>query len=437
MNLPIVKQLPILKKLIVLLFVTGLAVAARAELVIEITRGSDNPTVIGIVPFNTLGQSASPEELHKIIANNLTSSGQFRTINPASMLSFPTNRAEVIYRDWRMLGSEFLVIGNIETLTDGFRVTYSLYDVVSEREVIAPEIIKRPKNQIRDVAHYISDRIYEAITGVRGVFSTRLLYVEAEENLSQYRLILSDIDGARARVLFKSREPILSPAWSPTGSHIAYVSFETGRPAIFIQELATGSRQQITNFTGLNGAPSWSSDGKKLALVLSKEGNPEIYILDLALRKLKRITYTLAIDTEPVWSTDDKKIFFTSNRGGMPQIYQVTLENGLVERLTFEGSYNARPRVTPDGKGLVMVHLFEDMFHIAIQDLAMGDVRILTQTDLDESPTIAPNGAMLMYATKLNEKGILAAIALDTGMKYNLPSRSGNVREPAWSPYFN
>ena len=430
-------RLSIIKQLIVLFFVTSLTVVARAELVIEITKGSDNPTVIGIVPFDVLGQSASAEELHQIIANNLTSSGQFRAIKPANMLSFPTNAGEVIYRDWRMLGGEFLVIGNIETLPNGFRVTYSLYDVVSEREIIALEVIERPKNEIRDVAHYISDRIYEAITGMRGVFSTRLLYVEAEENVSEYRLILSDIDGARARVLFKSGEPILSPAWSPTGSHIAYVSFETGRPAIFIQELATGSRQQITNFTGLNGAPSWSSDGKKLALVLSKEGNPEIYILDLALRQLKRITYTLAIDTEPVWSTNDEKIFFTSNRGGMPQIYQVTLDNGLIERLTFDGSYNARPRVTPDGKGLVMVHRSEGMFHIAVQDLMTGDVRILTETDLDESPTIAPNGSMLMYATKLDGKGILAAVSLDTGMKYNLPSRSGNVREPAWSPYFN
>lgn len=427
----------IVKRLIVFLCIISLSVVARAELVIEITRGSDNPTVVGVVPFNSLSQMAPPEKMHKIIANDLTSSGQFRTIKQVNMLSFPANAQEVIYRDWRMLGSEFLVIGNIDALPTGFRITYSLYDVVSEQQIIASETIERGVSEMRDVAHYISDRVYEAITGVRGVFSTRLLYVEVEKNLSQYRLMLSDVDGARERLLFKSTEPMLSPAWSPNGSHVAYVSFETGRPAIFIQELATGTRQQITHFPGLNGAPSWSSDGKKLALVLSKDGNPEIYTLDLALRQLKRITHHFAIDTEPVWSVDDKSVFFTSNRGSRPQIYQVTLANGRIERLTFEGNYNARPRVMPDGKGLVMVHRSEDAFHIAIQNMDTGDMRILTGTDLDESPTIAPNGAMLIYATKLDNKGILAAVSLDTGIKYNLPSRSGNVREPSWSPYLN
>ena len=424
-------------RLIVSFLAINFAVFARAELVIEITRGSDNPTVIAVAPFNVVGQTPPAEELDRIIASNLASSGQFRAINPANMLSFPSGPQEVIYRDWRILGSEFLVIGNIEVLPTDFRVTYSLYDVVSERQVIPPQTIQRPKSEIRDMAHYISDHVYESITGIRGIFSTRLLYVEVEQDLSEYRLILSDVDGARPRLLFKSAEPILSPAWSPTGDRIAYVSFETGRPAIYIQELATGARQQIARFPGLNGAPSWSSDGKKLALVLSKDGNPEIYILDLEQRQLKRVTHKLAIDTEPVWSTDDSKLFFTSNRGGGPQVYQITLNNGSIERLTFEGSYNARPRVTRDGKGLVMVHRSNGMFHIAIQDLTSGDIRILTETDLDESPTIAPNGTMLMYATKLNGKGILAVVAPDTGMKYNLPSASGNVREPAWSPYFN
>lgn len=428
---------PIISQVIALLFFISLSIAARAELVIEITRGSDNPTVIGIVPFSSLGQRTPPEQLHEIIANDLTSSGQFRTLNPESMFSFPAGAEEVIYRDWRILGSEFLVVGNVEVLPTGIRVTYSLYDVVSERQIIAPETVERSADNMRDIAHYISDRVYETITGVRGIFSTRLLYVETTKNLGQYRLMLSDIDGARARLLFKSSQPMLSPTWSPNGSQIAYVSFETGRPAIFIQELATGIRRQLASFPGLNGAPSWSPDGTKLALVLSKDGNPEIYTLDIALRQLRRITHYSAIDTEPVWSVDGKSVFFTSNRGGSPQIYQVTLADGRIERLTFEGSYNARPQVMPDGQGIVMVHRSEGLFHIAIQDIVTGDIRILTETDLDESPTIAPNGTMLMYATKRNNKGILAAVALDTGIKYSLPSKSGNVRDPSWSPYFD
>jgi TolB protein len=230
---------------------------------------------------------------------------------------------------------------------------------------------------------------------------------------------------------------LLSPSWSPDGKSVAYVSFETSRPAIFVQELATGRRTQLTNFRGLNGAPAWSPDGRSLALVLSKDGNPEIYTLDITSKKFTRITNHFGIDTEPSWSADGKAVMFTSNRGGKPQIYQITLSNKRVERLTFDGDYNARPQVTPDGKGLVMVHRYAGVFHIAVQNLATGNIRVLTQTDLDESPTIAPNGAILLYATKDNNRGILAGVSLDAGVKYKLPAKSGDVREPAWSPFLS
>lgn len=356
------------------------------------------------------------------------------------MLSFPRNKYEVSFRDWRILGSEYLVIGSVTENAGKYSVRFELFNVLNQSTVHA-QTVEAGAGQLRDLAHYASDQIFEKITGIRGIFSTQMVYVEAFQNgnISQdkFRLMLADADGARPRLLLESRQPILSPSWSPNGRELAYVSYETGRPAIFRQELATQKREQMTNFKGLNGAPVWSPDGKTLALTLSKDGNPEIYTLDVSSKKLTRITRHFAIDTEPNWNVDGKSIVFTSNRGGKPQIYQVTLASRRIERLTFEGDYNARPRVSPDGKSLVMVHRERGVFHIAAQDIASGDLRILTETYLDESPTIAPNGAMLMYATRYQGKGILAAVSLDAGVKFRLPSKRGDVREPAWSPFFD
>lgn len=409
---------------------------AFAGLTIEITSGVDNPTPIAVVPFARA--NALPEDIQQIISDDLLRSGLFRPVPKTDMLSMPKTQAEVFYRDWRMLGANYLVIGQMDVIDGRNHVQFELYDVLSQRKVFQKRV-GGSDAQARDIAHAISDAVFEAITGIKGVFSTKIIYVEdlKRPGNGRYRLMYADADGARDRILFQSSQPLLSPSWSNDRNRVAYVSFETSRPAIFIQDLRTGERQQMTNFQGLNGAPSWSPDDKTLAMVLSKDGNPEIYTMDIQSRHIRRITNHFSIDTEPNWSADGRSIIFTSNRGGSPQIYRVGVASGRVERLTFEGDYNARPRVAPDGESLVMVHRSNGVFHIALQYLKTGDLRILTETHLDESPSIAPNGAMLLYATQYRNKGVLAAVSMDAGVKFRLPSKQGDVREPAWSPFMN
>jgi len=409
-------------------------VATTASLTIEITKGVDNPTKIGISPITQDG-AILPEDIGDIIEENLRRSGLFGPIPRKDMLSFPRSVKEVYARDWLILGVEYLLVGNALLHNGVYQITFSLIEVHSSR-VAFTKVAKGSIGQLRDLAHHISDEVYLAVTGIPGAFSTRIAYVTAValNGKTRFKLMVADADGAREKLLLESNHPIMSPSWSPDAKELVYVSFETGRPAIFRQKLSNANREQLTNFKGLNGAPSWSPDGRKLALVLSKDGNPEIYTFDLRSHKFARHTNHFAIDTEPCWSPDSKFLIFTSDRGGSPQVYKLELKTGKVNRLTFHGAYNARPRLAADGRTLVMIHRSEQQFHIATQDLVTGDLRILTNTSLDESPTVAPNSAMLLYATKKNNKGVLAAVSLDAGVKFFLPSRQGDVREPAWSP---
>ncbi|MBE9538307.1 MAG: Tol-Pal system protein TolB [Proteobacteria bacterium] len=427
-----------LRCLLLIVLLALMTTGARAELVIEITQGVDDPTAIAIVPFAWHGTGSAPEDIAGVVDSDLTRSGQFAPVNRNDMLGLPTTEKEVFYRDWRAIASEYLLIGRV-SVTDQMRIEYDLFDVLRQTKVYSG-VELGPVNEARMLGHRVSDKIYQQLTGIRGAFATRLLYIAVTRvpgGKDYFRLTLADSDGARPIVLLESREPVLAPTWSPDGREIAYVSFETSRPAIFRQNLQTGAREQLTNFRGLNSSPSWSPDGKTMAMVLSKDGSPDIYLMNLATKQLTRITRHYAIDTEPSWMPDGKSLLFTSDRGGRPQIYRYTLATGATDRLTYEGSYNARARVAQDGRNVVMVHQQNGKFHIALLDLVTNRLQILTSTELDESPSIAPNGSMLLYATKYAGRGILAAVSVDGGVKFRLPARDGDVREPAWSPYMS
>ncbi len=410
----------------------------RAELVIEITQGVDNPTTIAVVPLAWSGSGTAPADISAVINSDLSRSGQFDPVDRRDMLGYPRQEEEIFYRDWRALQAEYLLIGRVSA-TDQMRIEYELFNVTSQSKVLEG-VAEGPVNEARMLAHQVSDAIYKQLTGIPGAFATRLLYVSVTrvpDGKDYFRLTLADSDGARPIVLLESREPVLAPTWSPDGSEIAYVSFETTRPAIYRQNLNTGAREQLTNFKGINSSPSWSPDGKTMAMVLSKDGSPDIYLMDLASKRLTRATKHYAIDTEPAWMPDGKSLLFTSDRGGRPQIYRYILQTGSTERVTFEGSYNARARVAQDGRNVVMVHQRSGQFHIALHDLVSNRLTVLTSTQLDESPSIAPNGSMVLYATKQGDRGILAAVSVDGGVKFRLPAREGDVREPAWSPYMS
>tara|TARA_R110000824_G_scaffold288508_2_gene476547 strand:+ start:117012 stop:118256 length:1245 start_codon:yes stop_codon:yes gene_type:complete len=413
----------------------------HAQLNIVITQGVDNPVPIAIVPFEWEGFGVLSDNVDEVISNDLRNSGEFGPISPSNMLSQPHEQSEVYFRDWRFLGSDYLLVGKISRNESSqlIQVQYEFFDVVREQRLFG-EVITGTESQLRDIAHKISDLVFEEVTGVRGAFSTRILYVTEDPNRRfPFRLEMSDADGGRPQILWEGEEPIMSPSWSPDASQIAYVSFETGRSQIFIQNISSGVREQLTNYTGINSSPVFSPDGNRLAMVSSKDGNPDIYVLDLRTRDLQRITNHFAIDTEPSWTPDGNSLIFTSERSNTPQIYQVNLETRWEERLTFEGNYNARARMLRDGNNMILVHRFDnnDDFHISVLNLARGTIRILTQTALDESPSIAPNASMVIYASKSGNRGILNAVSIDGRVKFQIPSAQGNVREPAWSPFLD
>jgi TolB protein len=412
---------------------------AAQQLGIDIVNGNASAIPIAVVPFGFEGGGLPPEtDVGEVVRNDLARSGQFRTLPKGDIVESPTREADVKFATWRLLKQDYLVVGRATDGGDGaLRVEFELFDVAKQQR-LAGLAISGQRTALRDVAHQIADIIYEKILGVRGAFWTRIAYITAigtSPNI-QYALMVADSDGFNPQVIVRSREPLLSPAWSPDGKRLAYNSFESGNSSIFIQDLASGSRQQVSNSKGINGAPAFSPDGGRLALTLSKGGNPDIYIMDLGSRATTQITKHFAIDTEPVWAPDGQSIYFTSDRAGKPQIYQVSPSGGDPTRITFDGQYNARASVI-DAKGikLAMVQGNGNVYRIAVLDRATKQNTLVSPGNQDESPSFAPNGSMLLYATSEGSRGVLYAVSADGRVRQRLVLADGDVREPAWGPF--
>lgn len=423
-----------------LLIILGLwHLESYAVLTIEITEGADGALPIAVVPFGWQGQNGVlSQNVAQIIRDDLKRSGRFQTMPERDMLARPTTGNEVEFRDWKVLNMESLVVGQIRPHGEGgYMIRFQLFDVF-KGEQLAGYNIPTTERDLRATAHHIADIIYEKLTGERGAFATRIAYVTAVRKgsgKSDVALKVADADGYAPQTIVSSKEPLMSPAWSPDGRKLAYVSFEAGKPSIYVQEVFTGQRRKVASFKGINGAPAWSPDGRKLALTLSKDGNPDIYVLNLNTKKLQRLTNHYAIDTEPAWSPDGRSIIFTSDRGGKPQIYRLPANGGIAKRLTHEGNYNARASYSPDGKLVTMNTRQGSGFQIGVLDLETGGMQVLSEGPLDESPSFAPNGSMVIYATKINGKGELAAVSVDGSVRQRLALQEGDVREPVWSPF--
>ncbi|MCG5515911.1 MULTISPECIES: Tol-Pal system beta propeller repeat protein TolB [unclassified Ectothiorhodospira] len=428
-----------LKTLFLLLLLT-LPLVAQGALEIRITQGVEGAMPVAIVPFAWDGEtSRPPEDVAGIIAANLNRTGRFSPLDQEEMPQRPRAADEVSFATWRDQGSEYLVIGRVQEADgDRYAVRFQLFGVASGRQLTGYSIPVE-RSHLRRAAHMVSDIIYERLTGDRGAFDTQVAYVSLtrQDGDLRYALQVADADGHNPKTVFSSSEPILSPAWSPDGRRIAYVSFENRRSEIYIQDLDGGDRTRVASHEGINSAPAWSPDGRRLALTLSREGQPDIHVLNLADQSLTRVTQHRAIDTEPTWMPDGRSIVFTSDRAGQPQLYEVSVRGGAARRLTFEGRYNGGADISPDGRRLVMVHGAGSRFRIGLLDRESRLFRTLTDSGMDESPSFAPNGSMIIYATSEGGRGVLAAVSDDGRVHQRLVLEEGEVREPAWSPFLD
>ena len=407
-----------------------------SELVLEITKGSDNPYSLALLNFD--GSETKVYEVSNIVKNDLNRTGEFRILDNKQLLSIPTNEDNLNYSDFKLLGIDYIVMGSLEEEdTSNISAVYKIFSVQKESQLRTSTVYGVP-NKLKQLAHYISDGIYEEITGLKGVASTRLLYVTEEFSggISQFKLNVADADGSNEQILLRSNEPIISPSWSPDSKKVAYVSFETGMAKVFIQNIATGKREIVLENKFQISSPSWSPNGKFMSLTLYQDGNAEIYILNLKNKNLTRLTNHYSIDTESSWSPNGSKIMFTSGRSGSPQLYEINLKkfNAKPQRITFEGNYNAKGSYLPNNEGVVFVHRKNSNFQIALKYFNENFVRPLTNSQLDESPSISANGNVIIYAISENETGLLAGVTL-SGARFRLPMIKGEVREPSWSGF--
>jgi TolB protein len=404
--------------------------AARAQLTIEIIGGGATTIPIAVVPF--AGESTYPLSLTTVVAADLARSGLFKLVDSGGVNPRPARAEDVRYGDWTARGADAVVVGSMTPQADGrVEVRFFLLDVVKQT-LLAGYTYLVPPAQLRATAHRIADVIYEKLTGDVGVFSTRIAYIAKQG--PRYELLVAEADGFNPQSIVTSNEPLLSPMWSPDGTRIAYVSLENKKPVVYVQSLASGVRQVVANFRGSNSAPAWAPDSTKLAVTLSKDGGSQLYLINADGSGVQRLSSSAGIDTEANFAPDGRSILFTSDRGGSPQIYRLTLGSGTIERMTYDGSYNVSPRHLPDGKGFIFVRRDGNRFNLALQDFATRQVQVLTQGALDESPSIAPNGKLVIYASELGGRGILAAVSSDGRVKQRLTAAASDVREPAWGP---
>jgi len=429
-----------MRKLAVAALAWVAATCAHAQLSIEITGAGANRIPIAIAPF--AGEAALPAAaggggaaVTGIMRADLERSGLFRALELPPLVPQPSESSNVNYAEWKARLADALVLGSVAARPDGrFEVRFRLYDVVKQAAVggIAYTV---SREQLRATAHRIADYVYEKLTGEKGVFSTRIAYVVKRG--ARYELQVADADGANEQAMLVSNEPIISPAWSPNGKRIAYVSFQNKKPIVYVQDVEVPKQNVVANFKGSNSAPAWAPDGKTLAVSLSRDGNSQIYLINPDGSSPRRLTSSGGIDTEPFFSPDGKWLYFTSDRGGSPQIYRMSASGGEAQRVTFEGSYNVSPRVSPDGKSLAYIMRNGGKFQAALLDLATQQVQVLTDSDLDESPSFAPNGRQILLATVIGGRGVLSAVSADGRVKQRLTLSAGDVREPAWGPLAN
>ncbi|HEV7631532.1 MAG TPA: Tol-Pal system beta propeller repeat protein TolB [Steroidobacteraceae bacterium] len=430
----------LLTTITVLMLFVSLA-PARAELKVDITKGVTDPIPVAIVQFARAVPADGGLDVAAVVQRDLESSGRFKGMDRKDMLSSPVRGSEVQIADWRTARNDYIVVGRVSSSSPTeLVIDFELMNLLTGQSLLTQRVNVAPAS-LRFGAHRVADLVYEKITGTRGAFSTRIAYVsvDGQPPSQRYQLLVADADGENMRVVMQSNQPIMSPAWSPDGQWIAYVSFENRASAVFLQRVRTGERRQISARAGVNNAPSFSPDGRKIALTLSgSSGNLDIYVLDLATQGLTRITDDPAIDTEAVWSADGRSLYFTSDRAGGPQIYEVAAQAGQrPKRITFGTGYAAGPRLSPDGKLIALVTQESGSFRIAVHDLASGQMRTLSRGGLDESPSFAPNGAQLIFGGKDRGQGVLAMVSVDGQVTQRLKSDQGEVRDPVWGPFSN
>ncbi|MFC1701353.1 Tol-Pal system beta propeller repeat protein TolB [Pseudomonadota bacterium] len=427
-----------MQKLIFTLLFLFVSQLAQAKLEIEIIQGNASALPIAVIPMQWRASDPRPQTgVAEVVSSDLYRSGLFDPLDEQDMVDRPVDAESIRFGTWRLLKVDYIVIGQVKDAAggNGYDIVYQLIDVHTQ-EALLSQITTVGLGDLRFGAHRVADAIYEKLTGVAGAFSTRIAYISSTGvgNDQNYQLFVADADGFNPQAVVGSPEPLLSPSWSPDGQSLAYVSFEKGNSAIYVQNVATGQRELVSSGKGINGAPAFSPDGRYMALTLSASGNPEIFIRDLVTGQKRQLTDHWSIDTEAAWSPDSQWVYFTSDRAGKPQIYRVPVTGGNPSRVTLEGNYNARASISPDGTRIAMAHGRGNEYRIAVLDTDTGRMRILTPGTLDESPSFAPNGSMILYATREGQRGVLSAVSVDGNVRQRLILAEGDVREPAWSP---